>query len=107
MIVCSCKVITDRDIETALIEILSVPDALIPTPGVVFRHLQKKMNCCGCAPLAIETIYAKMTELIDRGAICPDKGAELRGKLLRMVPRKNARASQFEELCSSPLARTG
>lgn len=91
MIVCSCTVITDRDIETALIELLDQPDALIPTPGVVFRHLQEKMNCCGCAPLAIETIYTKMTTLMERGDICPEKGAEVRGKLLRMVPRQRVK----------------
>lgn len=33
MIVCSCTVITDQDVETALVEILSQPNAPIPTPG--------------------------------------------------------------------------
>ena len=35
MIVCSCAIITDQDIEEALIEIMSLPDAPLPTPGVV------------------------------------------------------------------------
>ena len=104
MIICSCTVITDHDIETALIEILNEPDALMPTPGVVFRHLQKKMKCCGCAPLTIETIYAKMTDLIERGAVCPDKGAQIRGKLLRLVPRRQATASQFITPCRQRLS---
>lgn len=91
MIICSCTVISDRDIETALIEILSEPDAPIPTPGVVFRHLSKKMNCCACAPLAVETIYTKMTELVARGLICPRKGGEVCGKLLRLVPKSTQR----------------
>jgi len=34
MIICSCSQVTDRHIETALIEILSQPDALMPTLGV-------------------------------------------------------------------------
>jgi len=107
MIICSCTVITDQDIELALIEILNQPDALIPTPGVVFRHLQKKMNCCGCAPLAIETIYTKMTELIERGAICPNRGAEVRGKLLRMVPRQRGPEAQCAFLSREQFARAG
>ena len=57
MIVCSCTVITDRDIEGALLEILRAPDAPIPTPGIVYRHLAKRMNCCSCAPLAVETMF--------------------------------------------------
>lgn len=90
MIVCSCRVITDADIEQALIEILSAPSAPIPTPGVVFRHLSSQMNCCGCAPLAVETIYSKMSELIASGRICPHRGKELCGKLLRMTPKKRS-----------------
>ena len=39
MIVCSCSVISDTDIEQALVEIMSQPDAPLPTPGVVYRHL--------------------------------------------------------------------
>ena len=87
MIICSCAVLSDEDIEVALIEILDQPDAPLPTPGVVFRHLRKKMNCCGCAPLTVELIYAKMTELERRGEVCPYEGAQVRGKLLRLVPR--------------------
>lgn len=82
MIVCSCTAITDRDIEGALVEILNQPNAPIPTPGVVYRHLQKRMNCCGCAPLAVETIYDKVGELERRGAISANVGASTRSKLL-------------------------
>jgi bacterioferritin-associated ferredoxin len=82
MIVCSCTVITDRDIEEALLEVLSGPNAPIPTPGVVFRHLSKRMNCCGCAPLAVETIYNKVEELEKRGMITAEVCATARSKLL-------------------------
>jgi hypothetical protein len=71
MIVCSCAIVTDRDLEQAVVEVMSQPNAPLPTPGVIFRHMQKKMQCCGCAPLAIETIYAKMEELEAKGLICP------------------------------------
>jgi bacterioferritin-associated ferredoxin len=82
MIVCSCTMITDRHIEEALVEILGQPNAPIPTPGVVYRHLKKRMNCCGCAPLAVETIYNKVEELERKGLICPDVCATARSKLL-------------------------
>lgn len=71
MIVCSCAYVTDRDLEQAVLEVMSQNNAPLPTPGVIYRHLQKKMQCCGCAPLAAETIYAKMEELEQRGLICP------------------------------------
>jgi hypothetical protein len=85
MIVCSCTLISDRDIEEALVEILGQPDAPIPTPGVVFRHLQKRMNCCGCAPLAVETIYNKVEELERKGLVSPDVSATARSKLLEFT----------------------
>lgn len=71
MIICSCAVVTDKDLEQAVLEVMSQPNAPLPTPGVIYRHMQKKMQCCGCAPLAAETIYTKMEELEKKGLICP------------------------------------
>ncbi len=87
MIVCSCHVISDRDIETALIEIMRQEPAPLPTPGVVWRHLSKRMRCCGCAPLAVETIYARLEKLEREGAICPAAGKAARGQLIRIQSR--------------------
>ena len=83
MIVCSCAVISDKDIEEALIEIMSLPDAPLPTPGIVYEHLAKKMVCCGCAPLAVSTIYEKIDHLAERGVICPYACACAQGRLLK------------------------
>jgi len=83
MIVCSCLVITDGDIERALLEILSDPQAPLPTPGVVYRHLQKKMVCCGCSPVAVSTIYQKIDQLAERGVVCPYACACAKNRLLK------------------------
>ncbi len=97
MIVCSCAVICDRDIEMALIEILNPQDAPIPTPGIVYRHLQKRMNCCGCAPLAVETIYNKVDELERKGLISANVCATARSKLLQFSTwRALLRGAQLE-----------
>lgn len=83
MIVCSCAGISDTDIETALTEIMSEPGAPLPTPGVVYRHLEKKMVCCGCAPLAVSTIYQKIDDLAEQGVVCPYACACAQGRLLK------------------------
>jgi hypothetical protein len=83
MIVCSCAVISDAQIEQALIEILSEPNAPLPTPGVVYRHLEKRMVCCGCSPLAVSTIYRKIDELAEKGVVCPYACACMQGRLLK------------------------
>lgn len=92
MIVCSCAVISDKDLERAVLEIMSQPNAPLPTPGVVYRHLQKTMQCCGCAPLAAETIYAKMEDLEQRGLVCPCACATAKTKLKDITERPVRRA---------------
>lgn len=85
MIVCSCTQISDVDIELALVELLAQDNAPLPTPGVVFRHIGKRMNCCGCAPLTVATIYETMERLEQEGRVCPCACATARSKLLRIV----------------------
>jgi hypothetical protein len=112
MIVCSCAVISDKDIEEALVEILSLPDAPLPTPGVVYQYLSKKMICCGCAPLAVSTIYEKIDQLAEMGVVCPYACACVQGRILRAAPppaqrliaRRPIRRRRME---SPPLAHVG
>lgn len=92
MIVCSCMVITDRDIDRAVREIMSAPRALLPTPGIVFRHLQKRMNCCRCAPLTVSVIYASMDRLEHDRRVCPYSLAEARRRLAILQDRRERRA---------------
>ena len=108
MIVCSCSMISDSDIEDALVEILNQPNAPIPTPGVVYRHLSKRMNCCACAPLAVETIYKKMDELEKNRLICPYVCATARSKLLEFTGRRSAsRTSTNDKPAPLPNAQNG
>ena len=102
MIVCSCHVITDKDIEQALVEILGEPNAPLPTPGVVYRHLQKKMVCCGCSPLAVSTIYEKIDELAEKGVVCPYACACAQGRLLKCASETPAeRLIEYTPRCRS------
>src|SRR6185295_10130442 len=100
MIICSCAAISDADIERALLEILSLPEAPLPTPGVVYRHLEKKMICCGCSPLAVSTIYQKIDELAGKGVVCPYTCASAQDRLLRC-----ARESPAQRLIELPPIR--
>jgi len=107
VIVCSCTMISDSDIEDALVEILNQPNAPIPTPGVVYRQLSRRMNCCSCAPLAVETIYKKVNELEKKGLICPDVGATARSKLIEFTGRRAPRAGTDDKPVPQPNAQDG
>ena len=91
MIICSCTLVSDRDIEIALVEIMSQPNAPLPTPGVVYRHMSKTMNCCGCAPLAVATIYSIMEKLEREGRVCPCACATAKSRLIRLDQRRAQR----------------
>jgi hypothetical protein len=96
MIVCSCAVITDRDIDIAVSEIMSTGPGLLPTPGVVFRHLDKKMNCCRCAPVTVSAIYAAMDRLERTTRVCPFALAEARARLIRIEERRERRQRRID-----------
>jgi BFD-like [2Fe-2S] binding domain len=113
MIVCSCAAISDADIEKALIEIMSGPGAPLPTPGVVYRHLNKRMVCCGCSPLAVSTIYEKIDELGEKGIVCPYAAACAQGRLLKcasdtpaaqLIQRPPLRRRRTERPIAAPAA---
>ncbi|MBN9247496.1 MAG: hypothetical protein J0I81_08630 [Hyphomicrobium sp.] len=95
MIICSCAVISDRDIDVAVSEIMSTGPGILPTPGVVFRHLNKKMNCCTCAPVTVAAIYAAMDRLAETTRVCPFVLAEARAKLVRIEERRQQRQQRI------------
>jgi len=96
MIVCSCQQVSDFDIELALLDILNQPEAPIPTPGVVYRYMQRRMQCCGCAPLAVDVIYAKLEDLAARGLICPYLSLSTRERLQRIQQQTRKRVVLLE-----------
>ncbi len=56
MIVCHCNVITARDIEDTVRELVAADPHRLLTPGLVYMTMGKKGRCCGCFPNAIEVI---------------------------------------------------
>lgn len=107
MIVCSCSVISDADIEAVLLDIMNRPDAPVPTPGLVFREMNKRMICCGCAPLAVAIIYQRLAALEARGLVCHCRCADVRGKLRLIVDRVGtplAAAAPDAERVAEPIA---
>ncbi|MBK0398247.1 (2Fe-2S)-binding protein [Limibaculum sp. M0105] len=53
MIVCSCAVITDKDIRSAVEWMRAADPQAVVTPGKVYRALGKRPVCGGCVPLFI------------------------------------------------------
>jgi len=103
MIICSCARVSDHEIELALLDILNQPEAPLPTPGVVYRYMQKRMQCCGCAPLAVDVIYAKLEDLERKGLVCPYRSLSSRERLMRMQSQQ--RRSRIEPVLAETAER--
>ena len=51
MIVCSCSVITDKDVAEAVSALRTADPFVVLTPGLIYRHLRKRPSCGECLPL--------------------------------------------------------
>lgn len=58
MIVCSCSMITAKDIDEAVSAIRTADPLVVLTPGLIYRHLGKRPSCGGCLPLVTELMVA-------------------------------------------------
>jgi len=61
MMVCSCNVITDKDIRETIISLLDQDCWQLIVPGKVYHAMQKRGRCCGCFPNVVD-IIVKTTE---------------------------------------------
>ena len=61
MMVCSCNLITDKDIKEAITSLLDEDCWQLIVPGKVYHTMQKRGRCCGCFPNVVDLIV-KTTE---------------------------------------------
>lgn len=58
MIVCSCNVVTSRQIKAAVEELVAADPDVVLTPGIVYRALGVRPQCGTCLPQVVEMIHA-------------------------------------------------
>ena len=71
MIVCSCNVITEKEISDVIISFLDEDDWQLVTPGKVYHAMAQRGRCCGCFPGVIDIIVST-TETYHRQKQTPD-----------------------------------
>lgn len=60
MIVCSCAVVTDKDIAAAVAAIYAADAYAVVTPGAVYHALGRRFVCQGCRPLVVASIEREL-----------------------------------------------
>ncbi|KGF68496.1 hypothetical protein LL06_16140 [Hoeflea sp. BAL378] len=71
MIVCSCNIVTSKEIEAVILEFLMADEWQLITPGRVFQAMSARGKCCGCFPGVINIIVEttrRYHELMDSPA---------------------------------------
>ncbi|MGH6864675.1 MAG: (2Fe-2S)-binding protein [Methyloceanibacter sp.] len=58
MIVCSCTMITAKDIAETVSALRTVQPHVVLTPGLIYRHLGKRPSCGNCLPLVAKLMVA-------------------------------------------------
>lgn len=53
MIVCSCNIISRRDLEEVIEAILAEDPYAVLTPGLIYHRLGRRGKCGGCFPHAV------------------------------------------------------
>jgi bacterioferritin-associated ferredoxin len=67
MLVCHCNLITEKEIEEAILHLLDADPWQLIVPAKVYHSLAKRGRCCGCFPNVVETII-RVTEAYHRGS---------------------------------------
>lgn len=69
MLICHCNIITEKEIEQTIIDLLDEDAWQLIVPAKVYHRLQKRGRCCGCFPNVVETIIRVTEQYHARGAI--------------------------------------
>lgn len=62
MIVCQCNFISDRQVMDTAIDLLKQDPWRPITPGLVYKELGKRHECCGCVPVVVDAIVKAVEE---------------------------------------------
>ena len=79
MIVCSCNVITKREIEAVIERLLTDDPYAVLTPGLIYHRLGKRGRCCSCFPHVVRILVEHGTTVREAitGEDLPGEAEEL------------------------------
>ena len=76
MIVCSCTMITSKDIAEAVSALRTADPFVVLTPGTIYRYLGKRPSCGSCLPLITKLMVAYDEEGMGAPAAVPHRAAQ-------------------------------
>jgi bacterioferritin-associated ferredoxin len=67
MIVCSCNVVSSREIEAAVEELVASDPDVVLTPGMIYRAIGVRPKCGTCLSHVVELMHAHREMLEETG----------------------------------------
>ncbi|KKB83892.1 (2Fe-2S)-binding protein [Devosia limi DSM 17137] len=61
MLVCQCNMITSKEIEDIVLDLLNADPWQLVVPAKVYRELERRAKCSGCVPNVVD-IIVRVTE---------------------------------------------
>ena len=86
MIVCSCNIITRREIEAVIERLLADDPYAVLTPNLLYHQLGKRGRCCSCFPHVTEI-------LIEHSTLTRERLAAGEANERDLTPAQNRKAS--------------
>jgi bacterioferritin-associated ferredoxin len=62
MLVCSCNIITEKEIRDVIVSFLDEDCWQLIVPGKVYHAMEKRGRCCGCFPNVVDIIVKTTRE---------------------------------------------
>ena len=97
MIVCSCNIISEQEIEQAIWDLLVEDTYRLIVPVQVYHTMQQRGKCCNCFPGVIDIII-RVTEAFHRQIDAPE------AEIISLIERLKVEHEQCETV--RMLART-
>ena len=94
MLICSCNVISESDIEIAILDLLEEDKYRLIVPVQVYHTLEKRGKCCGCFANGVD-IIVRVTEAYHRDI------QTLEHEIADMIARLQAKHREWEECRSA------
>ena len=94
MLICHCNIITEKEIEQTIIDLLDQDPWILIVPAKIYHAMRKRGRCCGCFPNVVETII-RVTE--NYHARSETKGADIVSHLDRVRGLRTQYGSRTHE----------
>ncbi|WP_248307261.1 MULTISPECIES: (2Fe-2S)-binding protein [unclassified Devosia] len=89
MLVCQCNMITSKQIEDIVLELLEQDPWQLVVPAKVYRELERRAKCGGCVPNVVDIIVRVTESFHLQQARSPGELVDVQARLEKLKQKRN------------------